>query len=151
MTAIDVADTLTIALRSSCLERVRVRHRPRLLSDNGPSYLSAELGSWFAGHGRTHTRGRPYHPMTRQDRALPQLTQKPDPVRELLLYRGSWRRVWPSLSRTTITATTTKAWASNLTPADLYFGRAATILARRQTIKHKTIELRRQLHHRAQA
>ena len=37
MTATDVSDTLTIALRSSGLDRVRVRQRPRLLSDNGPS------------------------------------------------------------------------------------------------------------------
>ena len=64
MTATDVSDTLAIALRSSGLERVRVRHRPRLLSDNGPSYLSAQLGSWLAEHGMTHTRGKPYHPMT---------------------------------------------------------------------------------------
>ena len=64
MTATDVSDTLTVALRSSGLERVRVRHRPRLLSDNGPSYLSAELSSWLAEHGMTHTRGKPYHPMT---------------------------------------------------------------------------------------
>ena len=35
MTATDVSDTLTMALRSSRLERVRVRQRPRLLSDNG--------------------------------------------------------------------------------------------------------------------
>ena len=45
MAATDVSDTLTIALRSSGLERVRVRRRPRLLSDNGPSYLAAQLGS----------------------------------------------------------------------------------------------------------
>ena len=64
MTATDVSDTLAMALRSSGLERVRVRHRPRLLSDNGPSYLSAQLGSWLAAHGMTHTRGKPYHPMT---------------------------------------------------------------------------------------
>ena len=64
MTATDVSDTLAMALRSSGLERVRVRHRPRLLSDNGPSYLSAQLGSWLAEHGMTHTRGKPYHPMT---------------------------------------------------------------------------------------
>ena len=66
MTATDVSDTLTIALRSSRLERVRVRHRPRLLSDNGPSYLSAQLGPWLAEHGMTHTRGEPYHPMTQR-------------------------------------------------------------------------------------
>ena len=35
MTATDVSDTLALALRNSGLERVRVRHRPRLLSDNG--------------------------------------------------------------------------------------------------------------------
>ena len=61
MTATDVSDTLAMALRSSGLERVRVRHRPRLLSDNGPSYLSAQLGSWLAEHGMPHTRGKPYH------------------------------------------------------------------------------------------
>src|SRR5271170_6135830 len=36
MTATDVSDTLAMALRNSGLERARVRHRPRLLSDNGP-------------------------------------------------------------------------------------------------------------------
>ena len=65
MTATDVSDTLAMALRSSGLERVRVRHRPRLLSDNGPSYVSAQLGSWLAEHGMKHTRGQPYHPIPR--------------------------------------------------------------------------------------
>ena len=37
---------------------------PWLLSDYGPSYLSAELSSRLAEHGMTHTRGRLYHPMT---------------------------------------------------------------------------------------
>ena len=35
----------------------------------------------------------------------------------------------------------------NLTPADVYFGRGPTILARRQNVKLKTIEGRRRLHH----
>ena len=39
----------------------------------------------------------------------------------------------------------------NLTPADVYFGRGQAILTRRENIKHKTIELRRQLHHQAMA
>jgi putative transposase len=34
----------------------------------------------------------------------------------------------------------------NLTPADVYFGRAQAILTRRENIKLKTIELRRRLH-----
>lgn len=64
MTATDVSDTLDIALKATGLNQVRVRHRPRLLSDNGPSYVSGELAKWLAGQGMVHTRGRPYHPMT---------------------------------------------------------------------------------------
>jgi hypothetical protein len=39
----------------------------------------------------------------------------------------------------------------NLSPADSYFGRGPTIFARRQSIKHHTIDLRRRLHQRAVA
>jgi transposase InsO family protein len=90
MTATDVSDTLALALRISGLERVRVRHRPRLLSDNGPSYVSAQLGSWLAEHGMTHTRGKPYHPMTQgKIGRLPPLDEEPDPARELLPARST--------------------------------------------------------------
>ena len=46
------------------MNQVKVLHRPRLLSDNGPSYLSSELGQWLEDNGIRHIRGRPYHPMT---------------------------------------------------------------------------------------
>jgi putative transposase len=150
MTATDVSDTLALALRSSGLERVQVRHRPRLLSDNGPSYLSAQLGSWLAEHGMTHTRGKPYHPMTQgkieryhrsmknqillENYYLPgQLEQR---LAEFVDYYNL-RRYHESLD--------------NLTPADVYFGRAQTILTRRENTKLKTIELRRRLHHQSAA
>ena len=45
MSATDVSDTLQVALQGSGLNQVKVLHRPRLLSDNGPSYVSSELGS----------------------------------------------------------------------------------------------------------
>jgi putative transposase len=128
MTATDVSDTLTIALRSSGLGRVRVRHRPRLLSDNGPSYLSGQLASWLAEHDMAHTRGKPYHPMTQGKIERYHRSMK----NQILL-----RRYHESLD--------------NLTPADVYFGRAQTILTRRANTKLKTIELRRRLHHRAVA
>jgi putative transposase len=51
-------------LRGSGLNQVKVLHRPRLLSDNGPSYVSSELGEWLDDNGIRHIRGRPYHPMT---------------------------------------------------------------------------------------
>ena len=146
MTATDVSDTLAMALRNSGLERVRVRHRPRLLSDNGPSYVSAQLGSWLAAHGMTHTRGKPYHPMTQgkieryhrsmknqillENYYLPgQLEAR---LAEFVDYYNS-RRYHESLN--------------NLTPADVYFGRGPAILSRRENVKLKTIEGRRRLHH----
>ena len=44
MSAADVSDTLQLALKAAGLDQVNVLHRPRLLSDNGPSYVSSELG-----------------------------------------------------------------------------------------------------------
>jgi|GEM_PF-4938935 len=43
---------------------VKVRHRPRLLSDNGPCYLAGDLKQYLDEQGISHTRGKPYHPMT---------------------------------------------------------------------------------------
>ena len=38
-----------------------IAHRPRLLSDNGSSYISADLAAWLDGKGMQHVRGAPYH------------------------------------------------------------------------------------------
>jgi len=62
--ATDVQETLEQALAKAKLDRVRVRHRPRLLSDNGLSYVSGELRRFLEAQGMDHTRGTPYHPMT---------------------------------------------------------------------------------------
>jgi putative transposase len=47
------------------VEQVKVRHRPRLLSDNRPCYLSGELKKYLHDKDIIHIRGRLYHPMTR--------------------------------------------------------------------------------------
>ena len=56
--------TLDAALARTGVETVRVRHRPRLLSDNGPAYVSKDLREYLAERGMTHIRGKPYHPQT---------------------------------------------------------------------------------------
>jgi transposase InsO family protein len=43
---------------------VKVKHKARLLSDNGPCYLSGELAEYLNDNNMTYTRGRPYHPQT---------------------------------------------------------------------------------------
>jgi transposase InsO family protein len=47
MKAEDVTETLNLALKASGLDQVHVVHRPRLLSDNGPSYISGYLAKWL--------------------------------------------------------------------------------------------------------
>ena len=64
MASIDAQETLDLALQASGLDHVKVRHRPRILSDNGPSYVSEQFADWLAEEGFTHTRGAPYHPQT---------------------------------------------------------------------------------------
>jgi putative transposase len=41
----DVTETLDLALQASGLDQIHVVHRPRLLSDNGPSYISSDLAA----------------------------------------------------------------------------------------------------------
>ena len=40
----DVTETLDLALAASGYDKVKVDHRPRLLSDNGPCYVASDLG-----------------------------------------------------------------------------------------------------------
>jgi putative transposase len=148
MSATDVSDTLQIALQTSGLNQVRVLHRPRLLSDNGPSYLSSDLANWLDHNGIHHIRGRPYHPMTQgkieryhrsmKNRILLENYYLPGELElnigEFVTYYNN-RRYHESLD--------------NLTPADVYFGRGPTILKRRESIKRKTIQQRRRLHQQA--
>jgi transposase InsO family protein len=64
MKAEDVTDTLELALEVSGIDAARVAHQPRLLSDNGSSYISADLAKWLDDRKIEHIRGAPYHPMT---------------------------------------------------------------------------------------
>lgn len=61
MKASDVTDRLELALQAFGCDQVNVRHRPRLLSGNGASYIAAELAEWLDDKGMDHVRGAPYH------------------------------------------------------------------------------------------
>ena len=39
-------------------------HKPRLLSDNGPSYVAGELADWLKDLKMRYVRGAPFHPQT---------------------------------------------------------------------------------------
>jgi len=51
MCASDVTATLDQALAASGLDHITVAQRPRLLSDNGSSYVAGDLGKWLEAKG----------------------------------------------------------------------------------------------------
>ena len=57
MSAIDVSDTLDDAFCFTGLDQVKVRHRPWLLHDKGPCYISGESSDCLEDKGMAHTRG----------------------------------------------------------------------------------------------
>ena len=45
-------------------DSAKVVRKPRLLSDNGSSYISSDLAEWLKDRGIAHVRGAPCHPQT---------------------------------------------------------------------------------------
>ncbi len=146
----DVTDTLTMALQASGCDSAKVAQRPRLLSDNGPSYVSSDLAAWLSDNGMDHTRGAPCHPQTQgkierwhqtlKNRILLENYFLPgDLERQVAAFVDHYnhRRYHESIS--------------NLTPADVYFGRGDIIVLERKRIKRETITQRRLLHREAAA
>lgn len=150
MGASDVADTLDDALAFADIEQVEVAHRLRLLSDNGPCYLSSDLADYLKGQGMTHTRGRPYHPQTQgkierwhrsmKNQILLNNYYFPTELEEQLhgfVQYYNHERYHESLN--------------NLTPADMYYKRGEEILEQRALIKRNTLAMRRKTHYDRQA
>lgn len=145
MAATDVQDTLDLALAKTGVTQVKVEHRPRLLSDNGPAYVSHELARYLAQFNIRHIRGKPYHPMTqgkieRYHRSLKTVIcldnhyfpwELEHAIADFIDHYNH-RRYHEALQ--------------NVTPADVFFGRAYTIQAQRDQIKRTTLIQRRTRH-----
>jgi transposase InsO family protein len=138
----DVQDTLDLARAASGVDQVAVRHRPRLLSDNGPAFLAADFTEYLREHGLRHTRGQPFHPMTqgkieRYHRSLKNVIclenhyfpwQLEQAIAAFVEHYNQ-KRYHEALG--------------NLTPADVYFGRGQHIQTRREAVKQRTLVQRR--------
>ncbi len=60
----DGTATVKLALQGSATNQATVRHRPRLLSDDGLSYVAGELAEWLDRQAIDHAHGAPNHPRT---------------------------------------------------------------------------------------
>ncbi len=105
----DVTDTLKLALQASGCDRARVNHKPRLLSDNGSSYISGELADWLDQRGMQHVRGAPYHPQTQGKIERWHQTLKNRILLENYYLPGALEAQSTASSITTITSDTTRA------------------------------------------
>ena len=64
MSAGEAQSTVEEAVHFTGVRHVRTIDRPRLLSDNGPCYISKAFEEYMDVEGISHIRGKPYHPMT---------------------------------------------------------------------------------------
>ena len=144
MESSDVTTLLDQAIEVTGVTGVPVRHRPRLLSENGPYFISKELGESLASQEMTHARRKPYHPMTQGKIERYHRTMKN--VVKLQNYDLPWElerevegfvrhygheRVHESLG--------------NLTPEDVYLGRGREIRTARARVKEQTLRRRRRI------
>ena len=145
----DVTDTLKLALQASGCDKAHVFHKPKLLSDNGSSYISGDLAEWLEGQKIDHVRGAPYHPQTQG---------KIERWHQTLKNRISLENYYlPGDLENQVGAFVDHynnhryhESLNNVTPADAYYGRATAISERRKKIKKLTIQKRR-LNHQRQA
>jgi putative transposase len=142
MKAKDVTATLDLALAASGLDQMTVVHRPRLLSDNGSSYVAEDLAQWLDQQKMEHVRSAPYHPQTQGKIERWHQTLKNRILLEHYYLPGDLERQVAAFVAQYNHARHHESLA-NLTPADVYFGRAETILLERERIKRQTIANRR--------
>jgi transposase InsO family protein len=138
----DVMATVELAIRKSGIRNVPVQLKPGLLSDNGSCYISKSLEKYLKRHKIWQTRGKPYHPQTqgkieRYHRSMKNILllniyHTPGELKRHIakwVSKYNYERYHESLD--------------NVTPADMYYGRAESILRRRSAIKKTTMLERR--------
>jgi putative transposase len=142
MGSADVEETLHLAMAKTKLTHIKVKHRPRLLSDNGAAFISDALKQFLDRYKMDHVRGAPYHPQTqgkieRYHRSMKSIVKLDNYYAPMALEQAianfvcyyNTQRYHESLD--------------NVTPADVYFGRQQQILSQRQLIKQYTLQQRR--------
>jgi len=144
MTAASLIDVVQDAVDVTGMTDVPVEDRTRLLSDNGPGYVSRSFREYLQLVGIRHILAAPFHPQTngkleRYHQTLKRgVNQLPyDVPKDLEAAIGdfvsyyNFRRYHKALD--------------DVTPADVLAGRREEILHRRREVKARTIERRRQL------
>jgi transposase InsO family protein/transposase-like protein len=143
MAADDVKLTLDDAIAVTGVDHVRVKHKPRLLSDNGPCYVSSELKKYLEEQQMKHTRGAPYHPMTQGKIERYHRTMKNIVKLDNYYYPWELEKVLAKFVNYYNNERYHES-LNNVTPADVFYGRHHEILSQRQVIKLQTMRQRKE-------
>jgi transposase InsO family protein len=142
MRASSLIEVVQGAIDVTGMDRVPIKDRTSLLSDNGAGYVSRAFGDYLNLLGIRHILASPYHPQTngkveRYQRTLKgQVCQLPyeapselrESIERFVDYYNH-RRYHEALH--------------NVTPADVYQGRRVGILARREAVKDNALQVRK--------
>ncbi len=143
MTSESFIEVVQEAVDRTGMDRVPITDRTRLLSDNGPGYISRAFRDYLGMVGIRHILAAPFHPQTNGKLERYHQTLKrdvnqvpyelPSDLEEAIVAFVSYynyRRYQKDLG--------------NVTPSDVLRGRREEILQRRREVKAQTIKRRRQ-------
>ena len=145
MRAGDVTETLDVVLVASGYDHAHVRHKPRLLSDNGPSYIAGEVVDYIEVNRMSYVHGAPFYAQTQGKIERPiqsghQTLKNHTPLENYFLPGGLENQIRAFVEH--YNHQRNHESLSKVTPADAYFGRAEAIIKQRERAKRKTIQHR---------
>jgi len=142
MSADSLIEVLQEAVDATGMDEVPIEDRTKLLSDNGPGYVSRAFRDYLHLVGIRHILAAPFHPQTngkveryqrslkREVNQLPyELPSQLDKAIADFVDYYNFRRYHKALG--------------NVTPADVFYGRREQILRRRKEVQALTIQHRR--------
>jgi putative transposase len=116
----------------------------------GPCYIAGDLAKYLDENGMDHVRGAPNHPQTQG-----KIERWHQSLKNCILPENYYREgeLEPAIAAFVDHYNNHRYHESlsNLTPADVYFGRGPAILAEREKMKTQTIRNRRLIHQRQAA
>lgn len=146
MTAYSLIEVVQQAVEMTGMDRVPVKDRTSLLSDNGAGYVSGAFGDYLRIMGIKHILAALFHPQTNGKIERYQQTLKGQVNRVAYDMPSDLRRAIAGFVAYYNHHRYHEA-LGNVTPADVYYGRREMILAQRKEVKRQTLEARWQHNH----
>lgn len=140
-TAGSISSVLEKALEATGLTEGPAEQKPKLLSDNGPGFLSDSLSHYLGMHGIHHLFSQPYHPQTKGKIERFNRTVKENLC--LLVYCSPGELKEAIRETIDVYNATPHEVLDNVSPNDVYAGRREDILKRRAEKKRWTLARRR--------